>query len=88
MATITLDLVWDRPPWWVTEEGAAPEDVDLIASEAGSWYLVEDVRQVRSKIHPSRFRFTVRRLGRFKGTDRPEEFSLNSRVIHFYWHRR
>lgn len=87
MATITLDLVFDRPPWWVAE-GGAPEDVDLLSSEAGSWYLVEDVRQVRSKVNPSRFRFTVRRLGRFKGDSRPEEFNLGSRVIHFYWHRR
>lgn len=84
MATITLDLTWDRW-WWMPD---AKEDADFLRSPAGTWYEVEDVRRVASTRHPDRYRFTVRRLGRFIDPEKPEEWTPMDRVIDFFWYPR
>lgn len=78
-ATLVMDIADDGAP--VMESA----DVDLLRSEAGSWYRVVDVVQVRSSKHARRVRYSVERLGRWV----PSWADLNGqRVLHFHWNSR
>jgi hypothetical protein len=59
-------------------EASAPMRGDWVATEAGSRYLVDDVRMVRSRRHAQVKRYQLQVLRLPKGTEPPED-------VHVIW---
>lgn len=65
-------------------EASSPMRGDWVATEAGSRYLVDDVRMVRSRRHSQVKRYQLQVLRLPKGTEPPEDVA----VIWLTWYPR